>query len=110
MIVTNAEGIPGQEVGQVLGVVTGNVVQAKHVDRDILAGLKSISGGEIGDYSDLMTQAREKAHQRMVEAARRLGADAITNSRYTTSMIAQGMSEVLAFGTAVKLAGRGVGS
>lgn len=103
MIVTNGENLPGKRTVAVLGVVTGNIVEAKHIGRDIMAGLKSIVGGEIEGYSELLAEARKRAHQRMVGEARELGANAVTNCRYTTSMIMQGMSEVLAFGTAVRV-------
>ena len=103
MITSTTDAVAGQEILQQLGVVTGNVVKAKHVGRDIFAGLKSIVGGEIRGYSELMAEARGEAFARMQEQARQLGADAVINVRFTTSMIMQGMSEVLAYGTAVRL-------
>lgn len=103
MIVSTIESIPGREITEVLGVVRGNAVRARHVGRDIIAGLKNIVGGEIREYAELQSQTREQATQRMVMDAERLGADAVLGVRYTTSMIAQGASEILAFGTAVKL-------
>ena len=103
MIASNTDSIPDREVSELLGVVTGNVVKAKHIGRDMFAGLKSIVGGEIHGYSELMSEARAEAYARMEEHARRRGADAILNVRFTTSMIQQGMSEVLAYGTAVRL-------
>jgi uncharacterized protein YbjQ (UPF0145 family) len=87
-----------------LGLVTGNVVRSKHVGRDIMAGLKTIFGGEIRGYTEMMSDARTVAQARLVEEAERLGADAIVNVRFTTSAVAAGMSEILAYGTAVKLA------
>ncbi|WP_140153939.1 heavy metal-binding domain-containing protein, partial [Vibrio parahaemolyticus] len=87
----------------VRGVVTGNVVQSKHIGRDLMAGLKSIVGGEIRGYTEMMTEARDIAIQRMVEQANQKGADAIVGIRFTTSSIVDGSSEILAFGTAVKL-------
>ncbi len=103
MIVTNTETVPGREIAEILGVVRGNTVRAKHVGRDILAGLKSIIGGEIGQYTHLLIEAREEAFERMVQEGQKLGADAIVNVRFVTSMIASSMSELLVYGTAVKL-------
>ena len=103
MIVTTTDFVPGKEIGEVLEVVYGNTVQAKHLGKDIMAGFKSLVGGEIGGYSEMLMEARDRATQRMVEAAVATRADAVVNVRYTTSAIMQGMSEVLAYGTAVKL-------
>ncbi|EHK7403022.1 TPA: heavy metal-binding domain-containing protein [Vibrio parahaemolyticus] len=103
MIYTTTDTIPGQEIAEVRGVVTGNVVQSKHIGRDLMAGLKSIVGGEIRGYTEMMTEARDIAIQRMVEQANQKGADAIVGIRFTTSSIVDGSSEILAFGTAVKL-------
>ena len=87
---------------EVLGMVRGNTVQAKHLGRDFMAGLKTIVGGEIKGDTEMLTEARDRATNRMVEEAKKLGADAIVSIRYTTSAIMQGASEVLAYGTAVK--------
>ncbi|EGQ8451769.1 heavy metal-binding domain-containing protein [Vibrio parahaemolyticus] len=103
MIYTTTDTIPGKEIAEVRGVVTGNVVQSKHIGRDLMAGLKSIVGGEIHGYTEMMTEARGIAIQRMVEQANQKGADAIVGIRFTTSSIVDGSSEILAFGTAVKL-------
>ncbi|EPW6423446.1 TPA: heavy metal-binding domain-containing protein [Vibrio parahaemolyticus] len=103
MIYTTTDTIPGKEIAEVRGVVTGNVVQSKHIGRDLMAGLKSIVGGEIRGYTEMMTEARDIAIQRMVEQANQKGADAIVGIRSTTSSIVDGSSEILAFGTAVKL-------
>ncbi|MEK2140694.1 heavy metal-binding domain-containing protein [Vibrio parahaemolyticus] len=103
MIYTTTDTIPGKEIAEVRGVVTGNVVQSKHIGRDLMAGLKSIVGGEIRGYTEMMTEARDIAIQRMVEQANQKGADAIVGIRFTTSSIVDGSSEILAFGTAVKL-------
>ena len=103
MIVTNTEGIPGREVTEVLGVVRGNTVRAKHLGRDILAGLKNLIGGEIGAYTELMTDARNQARDRMIQEAQGLSADAVVNIRYATSMVTTSAAEILAYGTAVKL-------
>ncbi|TCN90169.1 heavy metal-binding domain-containing protein [Shewanella fodinae] len=103
MKVSTTENIAGYRVIQTVGVVTGNVVRSKHIGRDIMAGLKTIIGGEIVGYTEMLAEAREVAAQRMLAQAEQLGADAVVNVRYTTSAIAQGMSEMLAYGTAVKL-------
>ncbi len=103
MIYSTTETIPGREIAEIKGVVTGNVVQSKHIGRDFMAGLKSIVGGEIRGYTEMMTEARNIAIQRMVEDAANLGADAVVGIRFTTSSIVDGSSEILAFGTAVKL-------
>ncbi|EJG1723823.1 heavy metal-binding domain-containing protein [Vibrio parahaemolyticus] len=103
MVYTTTDTIPGKEIAEVRGVVTGNVVQSKHIGRDLMAGLKSIVGGEIRGYTEMMTEARDIAIQRMVEQANQKGADAIVGIRFTTSSIVDGSSEILAFGTAVKL-------
>jgi len=88
---------------EILGVVEGNVIQTRHIGRDIMAGLKTIVGGEIKSYTAMMTKARTTAQERMIEEAKKLGADAIVNTRYATADILQGAAEVLAYGTAVKL-------
>ncbi len=103
MIVTNTETIPGRDITQIIGVVQGNSVRAKHVGRDIAAGLKSFVGGEIAGYTELMADARQEAYNRMVQNAQAWQADAVVNVRFETSMVAQTMSEMLAYGTAVKL-------
>ncbi|EGR2891153.1 hypothetical protein DMW05_06895 [Vibrio parahaemolyticus] len=102
MIYTTTDTIPGKEIAEVRGVVTGNVVQSKHIGRDLMASLKSIVGGEIRGYTEMMTEARDIAIQRMVGQANQKGADAIVGIRFTTSSIVDGSSEILAFGTAVK--------
>ena len=103
MIVVTTPDVPGREVYQVIGLVRGNTVRAKNVFRDVGAGLKSIVGGELRDYSEMMTEAREEALGRMVADAERKGANAVVNARFTTSAIMGGASEILAYGTAVKL-------
>lgn len=103
MIITTTENIPGKEVAEIMGIARGNTVRARNVGRDIFAGLKNLIGGEISEYTKLQASAREEAMARMVEDAEELGADAVLNVRMTTSMIMQGMSEILAYGTAVKL-------
>lgn len=103
MIITTTEFVPNKEVSEVLGVVRGGTVRARHVGRDIVAGLKSIVGGEIEEYTMLQAHSREQALQRIKAEAESLGADAIIGLRITTSMIAQGAAEILIYGTAVKL-------
>lgn len=103
MIITTTETIPGREVIEILGVARGSTVRARHAGRDFFASLKNIIGGEISEYTKLQAQSREQALQRMQQDAERLGADAIVNVRITTSMIMQGVAEILAYGTAVKL-------
>ena len=103
MIVTTCENIPGKEVREILGIARGSTVRARHVGRDIFAGFKNLVGGEISEYTKLQAESREQALKRMQEDAEKLGADAILNVRIATSMIMQGASEILAYGTAVKL-------
>ena len=103
MIVSNTENVPGREVAEILGLVNGNIVQARNIGRDIQAGLRSVVGGKVGVYSEMLSEARAEATRLMVSEAESLNADAVVNVRYTTSAISQGMSEILAYGTAVKL-------
>jgi len=103
MIVTTSELVPGKKVVKVLGIAKGNTVRAKNIGRDIAAGFKNLVGGEIKSYTHLLTQAREEAYNRMVNEATDLGADAIVNMRFMTSMVIGGAAEILAYGTAVKL-------
>ncbi|MCK5624500.1 YbjQ family protein [Candidatus Pacearchaeota archaeon] len=103
VIVTTGNEISGAQVVQVLGVVKGNTVRARNIGRDIGAGFKNMIGGEIKTYTDMTTNARDEAFNRMVNEAIDLGADAIIGMRFMTSMIMQGASEMLAYGTAVKL-------
>lgn len=103
MLVTNTESLPGYEITHSLGLVSGNVVRSKHLGRDIMAGLKTIIGGEIRGYTEMLSEARAEAQARAEQAAMQLGADALINVRFTTSAVAAGMSEILAYGTAVKI-------
>ncbi len=103
MIYTNTPNVPGREISEILGVVTGNVVQTKHIGKDIVASLKTLVGGEITGYTEMLTEARHKAISRMVSAALEMDADAIVSLRFTTSSIMKNASEILAYGTAVKL-------
>ena len=103
MIISTTESVPGREVDAILGIAKGNVVRARFVGRDIVAGLRAIVGGEVSEYTKLMAEAREQALDRMSAHAEALGADAVLNVRITTSMIIQGSSEILVYGTAVRL-------
>ena len=103
MIITTSDRVEGRTVVKTVGLVKGNTIRARHVGRDIKAGLKSLVGGEITDYTKMMSEAREQAIQRMVEDAEKKGANAIVSMRLATSMIMQNASEVLAYGTGVVL-------
>jgi uncharacterized protein YbjQ (UPF0145 family) len=103
IIATTGNDIPGREIIQILGVVKGSTVRARNLGRDIGAGLKSIIGGEIKTYTEMTQDARDEAYNRMVNQAIDMGADAIIGARFTTSMVMAGASEMLAYGTAVKL-------
>lgn len=101
MIVTNIETVPGQTIVKHLGLVSGNTVRSKHAGRDIMAGLKNIFGGELKGYTELLTESREEAVQRMIAQATAVGANAIVNVRFSTSSVAAGAAELYAYGTAV---------
>lgn len=101
IIVTTTETVNGKYPKKVLGLVKENTIRARWIGRDILAGLKSIAGGEIKSYTKMINEARNEALSRMKEEAKSLGADAIVMARFTTSEVMQGSSEVLAYGTAV---------
>jgi len=102
ILMATTEVVPGREIGQILGLVKGNTIQSRHVGSDIVAGLKSIVGGEIKGYVKAFTAAREEATDRMMTEAAGMGADAVVCIRYTTSQIMTGAAEILAYGTAVK--------
>ena len=103
MIVTTQDKVENRTISQTLGVVSGQSIRARHVGKDILAGLRNLVGGEITEYSKLMAESREQAMDRMVKAAQEKGADAIVGIRFTTSMLQAGASEIFIYGTAVKL-------
>ncbi len=103
MIITTTETIPNREITQILGIARGSTVRARNMGRDIMAGFKNLVGGEINEYTQLQAQSREQAMERMIADAQKFGADAVVNVRFSTSMIMQGASEILAYGTAVKL-------
>ena len=101
MIVTNLEVIPGKTIVRHYGLVQGNTIRAKHIGRDIMAGFKNIFGGELRGYTELLSESRQEATDRMIEQAKALGANAILNVRFSTSSVAQGAAELYAYGTAV---------
>ena len=101
MQLLNIDYIPGKNF-EALGMVKGNIVQSKNLGKDFMAGIKTIVGGEIKDYTDMLNQARQIAVKRMVDEANKLGADAVINVRYGSSSVMQGAAEVIAYGTAVK--------
>ena len=103
MLVTTQDKVENRTSSQTLGVVSGQSIRARHVGKDILAGLRNLVGGEITEYSKLMAESRQQAMDRMVKAAQEKGADAIVGIRFTTSMLQAGASEIFIYGTAVKL-------
>ena len=103
MILATSDKIEGREIVETLGLVRGNSARARGIGYDITAGIRNIFGGAVPEYANLITQARDEATANMVAAAQAQGADAIVAVRYTTSMISSGVSEILAFGTGVKL-------
>ena len=102
MIYVTTTTISGKEIADSLGIVRGSTVRARNIGRDVFAGLKSLVGGEISEYTKLLAQAREQAIQRMLDDAQRVGADAVVNVRFNTSQVMQGAAEILVYGTAVK--------
>ncbi|GAB5603867.1 YbjQ family protein [Thermus sp. FJN-A] len=102
ILVSTLEALPGYRV-QVLGVVKGSTVRAKHLGRDLLASLRNLVGGELREYTEMLQEARAEAEARMLEEARRLGAHAVLGVRYATVSVTQGAAEILAYGTAVRL-------
>ncbi len=102
MILVTTDYIAGKEI-EMIGLVKGSTIQCKNFGRDIMSGFKNLVGGEMTSYTEMMNEARDIATQRMMAEAHSLGADAIVNIRYTSSEIAQGAAEVMAYGTAVKL-------
>ena len=103
MLLTNLEHVPGRKITKHLGLVQGNTVRAKHVGRDLMAGLKNIVGGELKGYTELLKDAREEAVARMQGQAEAVGANAVLNVRFATSSVTQGAAELFAYGTAVVL-------
>jgi len=103
MIVVTTETIEGKKIAETLGLVNGNVIRAKHIGKDIAAVLRHVVGGEIKEYTEMMNESRDIAFKRMIKDAEGLDADAIVGVRFTTSMVMAGASEILVYGTAVKL-------
>ena len=103
MKLVNIDYVPGYEITEALGIVKGQMVQSKNIGRDFMAGMKTIVGGEITSYTDMIKIARQMATKRMVDEANSLGADAVINIRYGSSAVMNGAAEIIAYGTAVKL-------
>lgn len=103
MLLTNLETVPGKQIVEHFGLVSGSTVRAKHFGKDFLAGLKNIVGGELKAYTELLQESREEATNRMVEQAKKLGANAVVNIRFATSSVAQGAAELYVYGTAVRV-------
>lgn len=103
MILTNVENVPGREIVEHFGLVSGSTVRSKHFGKDFFAGLKNIVGGELKSYTELLEESRKEAIDRMMQQAKILGANAIVNIRFATSSVAAGAAEVYAYGTAVKI-------
>lgn len=102
MIIVTTDFVPGQEIGEALGVVRGSTIRAKHLGKDIVAGLRMLVGGEVKEYTEMLIEARNESIRRMQTQAEKLGADAVINLRYVTSQVMSGAAELLAYGTAVK--------
>jgi len=103
LTIVNTEEVAGREISEQLGLVRGNTIRARHIGSDIMAGLRNIVGGEVKEYTQMISEAREEALKRMIEEAESLNADAVVNVRFTTSQVMGGAAEILAYGTAVKL-------
>ena len=103
MILTTQDEAADHEIVETLGLVRGNTIRARHVGKDILAGLRNLVGGEITEYTKMLAEAREQSVDRMLQAARRMNADGVVGVRFTTSAVTQGAAELLVYGTAVKL-------
>ncbi|MCH9814027.1 MAG: YbjQ family protein [Epsilonproteobacteria bacterium] len=103
MLITNIEYVPGREIIEHYGVVSGSTVRAKHMGRDMMAGLKNIFGGELKGYTELLSESREEAIDRMQAQAESMGANAILNVRFSTSSVAAGAAELYVYGTAVRI-------
>ena len=104
MIIVTTGQIEGKRITETLGLVKGSTIRARHLGHDVMAGLRNVVGGEVKDYTVMLAQAREEALQRMVEQAEKLGANAIVGARFAASMVMSGAAEMLAYGTAVKVA------
>ena len=104
MIIVTTGQIEGKRITETLGLVKGSTIRARHLGHDVMAGLRNVVGGEVRDYTVMLAQAREEALQRMVEQAEKMGANAVVGARFATSMVMSGAAEMLAYGTAVKVA------
>ncbi len=104
MILVSTENVSGMSVEEVFGLVSGSTVRAKHIGRDIAAGFKNLVGGELKGYTELLSDSRKEATERMIAQAESMGANAVVNVRYATSSVAAGASELFAYGTAVRVA------
>lgn len=103
MIISNTQDVPGKSIVEFFGVVSGSTVRAKHIGKDIAAGLKNMVGGELRGYTELLSEARGEAIRRMSRQAQEMGANAIVNVRFATSSVSQGAAELFAYGTAVSV-------
>ena len=103
IIITTTFEVPGKKIAKVLGIAKGNTVRARNIGRDIGAGFRNLVGGEVKTYTEMTSQSRDEAFNRMVNEALKMGADAVVGFEFSTSMVMQGASEMLAYGTAVKL-------
>ncbi|NIM49987.1 MAG: heavy metal-binding domain-containing protein [Gemmatimonadales bacterium] len=103
MIVVNTDFVPGHRIRETLGLVRGSTIRAKHIGKDIMAGLRTLVGGEIKEYSEMLVESRSESMRRMEAQAEKLGADAVINVRFVTSQVMAGAAELLSYGTAVKL-------
>ncbi|MCR1897606.1 YbjQ family protein [Irregularibacter muris] len=103
MIIVTTETVPNRKIVEVYGIVRGNIIHSKHIGKDIMAGFRTIVGGEIKEYTEMMSEARDIAIQRMIEDAEKMGANAIVNVRFVTASVMQSAAELMAYGTAVKV-------
>ena len=104
MITTTTDTIPGKTIVETIGLVRGSTVRARHIGKDIMAGLRNIVGGEVDEYTKLLAESREQSIQRMVENAQDMGGNAVVGVRLITAGVASGAAEIVAYGTAVKVA------
>ena len=103
MLLTTTDNIEGKKIVKTIGLVKGNTIRARHIGKDIMAGLRNVIGGEVTEYTKMMAESREQALDRMIEDAESKGANAIIQMRFATSMVMQSASEILAYGTAVRV-------
>ncbi len=103
MIVVNTETVPGRQIVEALGLVRGNTIRAKHIGKDIMAGLRNIVGGELTEYTEMISEAREEALNRMLAEAEKLNADAVVCVRFSTTQVMSAAAEIVCYGTAVRL-------